>query len=115
MARYLVVAGEPERELDHVEPADIDSSGPIQPLDDGGRHVGHEVAAEPAAGGADPALAVEHVLVRERHAGQRPERCAIGARRIELLGGGQRIVTPELDDGVELGPMRLERRQATPR
>ena len=76
--RCGVVAGDAERELDHVEPADIDRTGGVQPGDHRGRD---RPAGAPRikAGAAFGELArtVEHVLVRQRHAVQGPERSAV--------------------------------------
>ena len=62
----------------------------------GGRLVGADLGA-PAG---DLALAVEHVLVGQRHAGERPLGAALGDRRIGGLGGGQRLVGLERDDAM---------------
>ena len=52
----------------------LDRASRVEPRQHGRGVVGHKVSADFRAAGADLAGAVEHVLVRERHAVQRTER-----------------------------------------
>ena len=82
----LVMAGRPHGELGHVEAAQIGGARFRKPRERGRGDFGPEIAADLAAAGREAARAVIHVLVRQRHAGQGPERLARGALRVH--GGG---------------------------
>jgi hypothetical protein len=100
MAEHVVVPDRPVGELGKMQGGDLVGTGGPEPRDHGrvvfGGLVGADVGA-PAGGLAGP---VEHVLVRERHAEQRPcceaflDGFVGGSRRL------QRLVVLEGDDGV---------------
>ena len=86
-----VLAGEVVGVFAHVERADQHRAGGLKPLDQRRVALGRRaVAVDLRAGAGRQALDVEQVLDRERHAGERPERLAVLARRIDRVGAGER-------------------------
>ena len=82
---------------------DLDGPGRIQPRQHGRRMIGHEVATDFRAAGANLAGAVEHVLVRQRHAVQRPERAPGFDGGIGLAGMLARARAGNADEAIENG------------
>ena len=101
MAVVPVVARGPEGEFGHVENAELDRAGGVEPLERRrGRRRGPLAQDLRAAGGTRRA-AVVHVLVRHRHAVQRPAR-RLTVRETRGLESGrlvdaQEAVQPRLD------------------
>ena len=96
-----VVAGDAQRELDHVEPADIDRTGGVEPGEDGRGDAGRWPAHQRGPALGELAGAVEHVLVRQRHAVQRPERLAARRGPVGRVGRRQRALRIEPRHGVQ--------------
>jgi hypothetical protein len=96
-----VEAGRPQREFAHVKAAEIDGAGGVQPFQHGGGRRRHMAGADFRAAGRDAAFAVVHVLVRERRAMQRAEIFAPRPRRIRAIGGGERAIGLDGDEGVD--------------
>ncbi len=69
------------------------------------------VAPHHRAAGRDPALDVDQVLERDRHAVQRPDRMAGADRLVGRLGGEPRVVGIDLDKGVQLRVVRRDARE----
>src|SRR6267142_2092567 len=86
-AVVLVVAARAEGELGHVQRADVDRAGCVQSLEHARRQVGNKIPPDLGAAGDDLALAVEEILVRERHAVQGASRRPLLALAVGLLGG----------------------------
>ena len=100
MAQHVVVPGRPVGELRQVQRRDLQGAGRLEAGDGRGVRRGRLVGADLGAPAGDLALAVEHVLVRQRHAGERPRGAALGDGRIGGLGTGQRLVGLQRDDAV---------------
>ena len=100
MAQHVVVPRRPVGELGQVQRRDLQGAGGLEAGDGGGVGGGRLVGADLGAPAGDLALAVEHVLVGERHAGERPLGAALGDGRIGSLGGGQGLVGLQRDDAV---------------
>ena len=64
-----------------------------------------------AAAAADPPLAEEHVLVRERHAVQRPDPAATRQCRVGGIGGGERPGFVHCDESVDRRLHRVSPRE----
>ena len=101
MAVVPVVPGWANGELGHVEAADIDTAGVQQALQRRAIRVGDVFATDLRAAGGRLALAIEHVLVGERHAVQRPESLAFGQRGIRALRGLQRLIGLDPDVAID--------------
>src|SRR5258706_7406815 len=71
MAGMPVMAGRTERELDHVENAELDRACRVQPLEHRRGRRRRALAEDLRAARRDHAAPVVHVLVRHRHAMQR--------------------------------------------
>jgi len=99
----LIVPRRSHGEFRHVEMTDLDGAGCVQPRQHGGRMIGHEVAADFRAAGANFTGTVEHVLVRHRHAMQRPERAPGFDGGIGLAGMLARALARHADEAIENG------------
>src|SRR5262249_20772979 len=73
-AVMFVVARRAHGELGYGEMADRDRPRGVEALEQGRGVVRYKISADFRAAGANLASAIEHVLVRERHAMQRAER-----------------------------------------
>ena len=102
MAVMPVVARRPKRELGHVQRAEVERTGSIQAGERGRCRRCHPVASDLRAAGRDPPLAVIHVLVRQRHAVERPLPAAALGLGIGQVGGRLSMRGVELDEGVKL-------------
>ena len=103
-----VVAGRPVRELREVEPPDIERAGRVEPRKDGGGPVRHEVTPDFRAAGTHHARPVEHVLVGEGDAMERPRRLAGRERPVRRVGLVEGLVRVEADEAVEGAGMALD-------
>ncbi len=100
VAQHIVVACRAVGELGQMQRGDVERAGLPESGDDRGVLRGRLVVAQLGAPARDPALAVEHVLVRQRHAGERARRCALGDGGVGGLGGGEGLVGLQRDDAV---------------
>ena len=112
MAGVPIVPGDAERELHHVEPADVEGARGVQPAQHGCRHRRHVALEDRRAHLAEAAGAMEHVLVGERHAVQRPAQLARAALGIRRLGRLQGLLAMQPGHGVELRALLLQRVEA---
>ena len=97
-----VLAGEVVGVFAHVERADQDGAGRLQPLDQ--RRIAlsrRPIAVDFGAGECRQAGHVEQVLDRERHAGQRRKLLALRPCRIERLRAGKRAPRGDGGEGIE--------------
>ena len=100
MAQHVVVPRRPIGEFRKVQRRDLQGTGRLEAGDGSGVRSGRFVGADLGAPAGYLAIAVEHVLVRERHAGERPLGAAFGDRGIGGLGGGQGLVGLQRDDAM---------------
>jgi hypothetical protein len=117
-----VVAGRPVSELDHLQRAEANRAGILQPLQGGGGGGRNPVAANFGAAGDDLAGVVIHVLVRQRHAVKHAAIVSFRQRRVGGIGRGQRLLRFDrheciearlpVRDAVEAGLRHLARRHA---
>ena len=96
-----VVPGRAVGELHHVERAEPERAGGLEPLHRGRGRRRDPAFADLRAAFGELALGVVHVLVGERHAVQRPLRLAGGKRAIRRLGGFQRVLGLDPRERVE--------------
>ncbi len=97
-----VLGGGAHRELVHVGLAERHETRSAEPLDDRGV-VGRGPALEHArARGGRHVDGAEHVLDRDGHAGERPERGAVGALRVDLGGAPERALTGDVEERVDV-------------
>ncbi len=97
-----VLAGEIVGVFAHVERADEDGAGRLQPLDQ--RRIARgrrQIAVDLGAGERRQAGNVEQVLDRERHAGQRRKPLASRPCLIERLRAGERALLGDGGEGIE--------------
>ncbi len=103
----LIAPPAAERELDHVRLAERNHPGGEEARDRGRRGVGD--ASEPAfraCGGLLPAD-VQQVLERNRQPVERSADPSVAPFAIQRVGLRERVVAPDVDEGVQLaGPMR---------
>ena len=112
IAEMAIMASWVLGEFGHVQRAHIHSAGSVETLQHGGGARCHEVAADMAAAGADAALAIIHVLMHHRHAGERRQGGAAGPGAVHamcLLAGAVRV---EANNAVHLAIMLRDARQA---
>src|SRR5215831_5086390 len=98
-----IVACRAVGKLHHLQRAEADRAGILQALERGRGGGGDEIAPDQRAAGDDLAGVVIHVLVRERHAVQRPPEAAFGERNIRFVRGFQRCFSLDRHKGVETG------------
>ena len=72
---------------------------------------GRQVAVDLRTGARRQAGNVEQVLDRERHAGERTERLASGAGRVDRIGLGERPRRRHIGEGAERAVVRFDARQ----
>jgi len=96
-----VMAGRADGELGHVQPAQVDRTGSGQPLHHGAGLFRPEILADLRTAGREAACGVVHVLVRQRHAVQRPQRLAPRAARIRRVRLGERFFGVDVDEAVQ--------------
>ena len=97
-----VLAGEVVGVFAHVERADEDGAGGFEPLDQGGvARRRRRIAVDLRAGERRQAGDVEQVLDRERHAGERAELLAAGARLVDRLRAAERALLGDRGEGIE--------------
>jgi hypothetical protein len=100
MAVMHVVAGRARREFRHVEEAELDHARRIELVQHRRRHRRAPVAADAAAAGRELALSVIHVLVRHRHAVQRPAALAGGELGVHRLGLRESFLLVDAQEGI---------------
>src|ERR1043166_8467060 len=101
VAEVLVVPGRSGGKLRHVQRAEVDGAGRIEPRERGRGGARAPVAADFRAAGRDAAGAVEHVLVRERHAVQRAADAPAGKLGAERGGLLERACGVDGDETIE--------------
>jgi hypothetical protein len=104
-----VVAGDAERELDHVQPADVDRPRRIEPRQHRRGRQRPMVAEQGRAVLAQLPGPVKHVLVRERHAAERAQVLAARPRLVGRRGRGQSALRVEPRHRAELSAAGLQR------
>src|SRR3954447_16599072 len=96
-----IMAGRPVGELHHLQRAEADRAGILQPLQRGGGGGRDPVAANFGAAGDDLAGVVIHVLVRQRHAMQRAATVSFRQRRIGGIRRSQRFLLLDRHERIE--------------
>jgi hypothetical protein len=81
-----------------VQRGDVEGTFLFEAGDDRGVLGGRLIGADARSPAGDLALAVEHVLVRQRHAGKRALGRAFGDCRVDGLGPGERLILLQRDD-----------------
>ncbi len=96
----VVVPRRPERELGEMQRGDLQRAGFLQAREHRRIVLGCVLGMDLRTPGGDLALAIEHVLVRERHAVERQLVLALFDFRVDGLGGLQRNVAFEAHEAV---------------
>ena len=108
----LVFAKRMGGEFRHVEPAERDRAGGIEFAQHGRIRGGDPSAADRRTGRGNLALAIEHVLVRQRHAMQDTDRPAALQRLVARSGAPQRLLLLDRDECIDLRLPRADSVQA---
>ena len=97
----IVVAGRPHGEFRHVEAAKFDAAGGVELREHRRGVIGDKIGADFRAAAADRAGAIEHVLVRERHAMKRTERTTRFDGHVCRAGFGPGGLCDHADEAIE--------------